>query len=298
VSSAAPVTGSPTASSVSVSPSASVTSGGSAEGGTLSSATIRVANLFAPKGNPGPALDIYDHQLTGSAATPILTDVAYGTVSAYAHPHLLSSFGQKTVELWALPAGENPATTTANDDSRVIGGLIDDGSHAQLTILLTADTDAGVEPGALSGLSDSEHMESGDDGQGGKGPAAPPPPAGKGEILVDQSDVPQTGHSGLYLLLDHSCAPPINGDSQVPGPYIFNSGTPTSAYAIFTTDPGTHQVSVVNPTSENTPTCTKLFTSKSQGLTSVTVAAGQQVILFVYGSTLTDLHLLPAPIQQ
>jgi hypothetical protein len=278
------------------SPSAAV--GGSAPSHPVSDASIRVVNLYAPKGKPGPALDIYDTQLTGVAATPILANVGYGTVSAYVHPHVLGTIPQKTVELFALPAGENPATTTANDDSKAIGGLIDDGSNAVMTILVSADTGGDQIPGVLSGLQDSNRMEAGDDGQGGKGPAAPIPPAGKGELLVDATVTPQTGSSGLYLMVDNSCAPPINGDPQIKNvPYIFaaDSSSIPSQFAIFPTTPGAHQVSVVSWTSSVQPTCHQL--KQRQGSTSITVAAGQQDLVFVYGPTLSDLHIAVAPIQ-
>jgi hypothetical protein len=280
-------------------PTVSPTVGGSAPSHPVSDASVRVVNLYAPKGQPGPALDIYDTQLTGVAATPILTNLGYGTVSAYVHPRLLGTFPQKTVELFALPAGENPQTSTANQDSKVIGGLIDDDSKAQMTILVSADTGGVQLPGVLSGLSDSERMESGDDGQGGKGPAAPTPPAGKGELLVDDAVVPQTGSNGLYLMVDKSCAPPLNGDPNVKGvPYVFaaDGASPVSSYAVFATPPGSHQVSVVSWVSSTQPRCAQL--TKRQSPTSVTVAGGQQVELFVYGSTLSDLHILAAPIRQ
>jgi hypothetical protein len=271
---------------------------GSAAAHPASSASIRVVNLYAPKGAPGPAVDIYDTQLTGVAVTPILTNVGYGTASTYVHPKLLSTFGQKTVELFALPAGENPATTTANDDSKAIGGLIDDGSNARMTIVLSADTGGLQEAGPLSGLSDSTRIESGDDGQGGKGPLAPPPAAGSGELLVDDTVVAQTGSLGLYLMVDKSCAPPLNGDPNVKGvPYVFAADgvSPVSSLAVFATPPGSHQVSVVSWISSQQPKCAQL--TKRQGATSVTVTAGQQVELFVYGPS-SDLHILAAPIQQ
>jgi hypothetical protein len=280
-------------------PSPTAPVGGSAPAHPLSDASIRVANLYAPKDKPGPALDIYDTQLTGVAATPILSSVGYGTVSAYVHPNLLGTFPQKTVELWALPAGENPATSTANEDSKAIGGLIDDGSNAVMTIVVSADTGGIQIPGVLSGLQDSERVESGDDGQGEKGPAAPTPPAGKGELLVDTSVTPQTGSSGLYLMVDNSCTPPINGDPNVKGvPYVFaaDSSSLKSQFALFPTTPGTHQVSVVSWTSDIQPTCHQL--TKRQSTTSVTVTAGQQDLVFIYGPTLSDLHIVAAPIPQ
>jgi hypothetical protein len=280
-------------------PTVSPTVGGSAPSLPVSDASIRVVNLYAPKGQPGPALDIYDTQLSGAAVTPILTNVGYGTISAYVHPRLLGTIPQKTVELFALPAGENPQTSTANQDAKGIGGLVDDGSNAQLTFVLSADTGGVQIPGVLSGLSTSQRVESGDDGQGGKGPAAPAPPAGQGELLVDTSIVAQTGHTALYLMIDHSCAPPLNGDPNMKGvPYIFaaDSSSITSQFALFPTSPGAHQVSVVSWDSSTPPTCHQL--TDLQSATTITVTSGQQQVLFVYGSKLSTLHLVAAPIQQ
>jgi hypothetical protein len=278
---------------------ASAPGGGSASTMPVSTASVRVANLFAPKGAPGPALDIYDVQLNalnGAPATPIISNVAFGTVSTYAHPHLITSVGQKIVEIQALPAGENPDTQSA--DASSIGGLIDDGSHGQITFVLSADPSGGIGTGPLAGMSTSQRVESGDDGQGGKGPAAPPPAAGSAELLADDSLVPQTGSTAVYLMIDDSCAPPLNGDPSVKGvPFVFAADgvSPKSGFAVFQTTPGTHQISVVSWTSSTPPTCAQL--TARQAATSVTVSAGQQTLVFIYGSTLTDLHLALGPVQ-
>jgi hypothetical protein len=266
--------------------------------GKVSPMSIRFANFYLKNGKPGPALDIYDTP-QGEAATPLLSGVAYGTVSAYAHPHLQSTSvtGQGVTEFYALPAGENPVTDKA--DGAGIDGIEDDGSHPQITMLLLPDSGSSLGDGPISGLSSSERVEKGDD-NGSKGPVAPPPPAGKGEILVDTSPISglQTGSLGMYLSSDGSCTPPINGDPSMPGvPYIFNASSAAiqSAYAIFPVAPGTHQVSVVAWTTDVTPTCAQL--TRKQGTMSISVTAGQQVELYVYGTSVTDLHLAAAPIQ-
>ena len=266
--------------------------------GKVSQMSIRFANFFTSHGKPGPAVDIYDTPV-GQAATPLLANVAYGTVSAYAHPNLEPNSlpGEGVTAYYALPAGENPVTNKA--DGAGIDGIEDDGSHPQITMLLVPDSGSSLDDGPLSGLSSSERVEKGDD-NGSKGPVAPPAPAGKGEILVDASAITnlQTGTLELYLSSDGSCAPPINGDPQMPGvPYIFASATSPvkSGYSIFPVAPGTHQVSIVAWTTDVAPTCAQL--THKQGTMSISVTAGQQVEVYAYGTSLTDLHLAAGPVQ-
>jgi len=266
--------------------------------GTVSSAHLRIGNFYTSNGQPGPGLDIYDVPLQGSAATPILTNVAYGTVSNYVQPHQLLNSLQKAVQLSALPTGESPVSQKG--DATAIGALLDDGSNAEATIIVSAsgDSSLGGPTSLLGSLQFTMRMEKGDDGQGGKGPAAPLINDGSGEILVDTTTIPLNLSPSLYLMIDDSCAPPINGDPNEKGiPYIF--GTDTSAvqseFTVFATTAGTHQVSVVAWTSSDTPTCKQL--TDRQGATSVDVTANQQVELYVYGSSLTALHLATGPIQ-
>ncbi|MEO8887768.1 MAG: hypothetical protein ABI429_00480 [Jatrophihabitantaceae bacterium] len=258
--------------------------------------------MYAPGGKPGPAVDIYDvqlNELNGAKATPLLTNVAYGTVSKYVHPHLPPGvLYTKAVQLEALPAGENP--NTQSGDATSVGDLIDDGSNAEVTEILSAAS--GPLPGQsatslVGAVGVSQRIERGDDGQGGKGPAAPTPPGGQAELLVDDTLAPQTGGTGYFLMVDRSCAPPLNGDPNAKGlPEIFAaaSGSPMSSFSLFATSPGTHQVSVIAWTSGQAPTCAQL--TDLQAKTSVTVTAGQQLELYVYGNAPTSMHITTAPV--
>ncbi|PZS15650.1 MAG: hypothetical protein DLM57_12230 [Pseudonocardiales bacterium] len=257
---------------------------------------MRIVNLFDPKSVAGPALDVYDVRLTGQKATPIATNVAYGSASAYFIPHVPSgSLAQPIVEIYALPAGADPVADKA--DVQGIGGAQDDGSHPQISWVLTADSGNALGTGPLAGLSFSPRVEKGDS-QGTKAPVAPPAPAGQGEILVDTTSL-AGANGGLYLMIDNSCVPPLNGDPKTKGvPYLFNGdieGISTS-YSIFPTTPGPHQVSVVAWTQSSEPTCTQL--TARQGTTSIDVTAGNQVEAYVHGTSLTDLHLAIAPLVQ
>lgn len=253
---------------------------------------MRVVNLFAPKNAAGPALDIYDVQLTGQQAKPVSTNIGYGSTSAYFTPHQATNV--PIVQLYALPAGEDPVANKA--DAQNMGGAQDDGSHPQITWVLIADT-GGLSTGPLAGLSFGTVVEKGTD-NGGKAPVAPPAPPGKGELLLDTRAVFGV-HAGLYLLIDTSCDEPLNGDPADPGlPYIFavDGQQPVSSFALFAATPGSHQVSLVSWTSGTTPTCAQL--TAKQGTTSVDVTAGQQIEAYVYGTSATDVHLALAPIEQ
>lgn len=252
--------------------------------------SMRVVNLFAPNNVAGPALDIYDVQLTGQAATPVVANLAYGAVSAFFTPQS----GPAAVDLYAIPAGEDPVARAA--DAQGFAGVQDDGSHAQVTWVLTAGT-GGAGTGPLTLLQAGSRVEKGTN-NGSTAPVAPPPPAGQGEILADDSAVSGLGFDS-YLMIDASCAPPLNGDKamgQLPMVAAVDGEAPVSNFAVFATSPGTVQVSVVSRAEGLAPTCAQL--TAKQGSTSIQIAAGQQVEAYIYGTSATDLHLAIAPIQQ
>jgi hypothetical protein len=122
-------------------------------------------------------------------------------VSAYVHPRTPANSlpGQVIATFYALPAGEDPVASKADDQG--MGGVQDDGSHPQITLLLESSGDSSPGSAPLAGLGVSTQVEKGDD-NGSKGPAAPAPPAGQGEILVGTGPVTslQTGSLGLYLI--------------------------------------------------------------------------------------------------
>jgi hypothetical protein len=269
-------------------------SGGSAASGEAGQPSVRIGNFYADQNlKAGPALDLYDTPV-GQAATPILTAVAYGSFSAYVHPHETNG----VVELYVLPAGEDPVANQA--DGKGIGGYQDDGSHLQETFILASEGKSGsgcLGTGPICELDTSSVVEKGDDANGGAGPVAPSPSAGQAELLVSTHVVEDENvRAGYYFFDDASCDPPLNGDaSQEPGlPYVFaTSGGPSQA--VFPTTPGTHQISVVANSDSTLPTCAAL--GPKQGQMSVDVTAGQQVLVYVYGTSVTDLHLALGPIQ-
>jgi hypothetical protein len=266
--------------------------------GTASPMSVRFANLYSQAGKPGPALDIYDTPQY-QAATPLVAGLAYGAVSDYVNPHIPANSVTDAAIFYALPAGEDPVADSK--DAVGIGGVEDDGSHPQKTFLLEPSSDSNeLTSTPLEGISNTTRIEKGTDGTT-SGPAAPTPPAGKAQILVDTSaTVDALDTFGVYLLGDGSCAPPINGDPNEPGvPLVFAGylhGT-AEQFSVFDVEPGTLDLSLSVWKTSTPPTCKQLKpTSQS---TSVDIQAGQQVELYGYGTSLKDLHLVAAaPVEQ
>jgi hypothetical protein len=274
--------------------------GADATVGAVAGVSIRFINTFLPSGATGPTLDLYETYTRtdgsiGALATPIVSGLAYGAVSDYVAPHVTMP-GSTSLFLSAVPAG-----TPATDPSSTYVWLgADDGSHEQATVLLENLGPSGGG-GPLDGLGSSTFVEKGDDGSGTAGPLAPTPPPGMGEFLastapIDVTPTPLVGD--YYFFVDDSCTLPLNGDpSQTGLPLLFalSTATPMSFFALFPAASGTHQISVVFWTDRTLPTCAEL--TARQGTASVDVAAGQQIIAFVYGASATDLHLIAAPIR-
>jgi hypothetical protein len=274
------------------------TSGGGATSGGVSGVSVRVMNFFLPSGTTGPTIDVYDNLVLGPSASakPIISGLAYGTVSAYVKPHYTSPNNTR-VTLTALPAGSAPTDTT---DAQQIWGT-DDGSNAQVTVVLTGQGGGvgGTSLPPLAGLSFLGLVEKGSDPNDGMGPLAPPTPAGQGEFLAGGGlNATTVGPPGYYLFIDDSCTAPLNGDPNQPDlPQIeaVDGKAPVSNFALFAAAPGSHAVSVVVQEASSTlPTCDQL--TPKQGTITQNITAGQQILAFVYGSSLTDAHVLLAPI--
>ena len=284
---------------------------GGASGGSSGAAgaiTLRVVNVFRPSGSTtGPALDIYDDMYGGAglqvslSGKPIIAGLGYGKMSAYVRPHFVDD-GGTAVELTALPAGSPSDDTT---DAQPFYYADDDGSHPQVTVVVVMDGTGGGGP--LSGFEYHTFLEKGDQTLPGlttplsTGPLAPPPPAGQGECLVNLNAMDNFDFSypegGYFFFVDDSCTPPLNGNPNLPGvPFVNAAGaTAPDDFSQFVASPGSHNISIVAWPDPTTPTCAALLGSR-QGTTTVSVAVGQQIVTFIYGSSLTDLHLLTGPI--
>ena len=275
--------------------------GGSTAGGT-SNLSLRVANFISQVGTAGPAIDIYDDALkpdlpTGPAPQPLVSNVAFGQVSVYFHPHVPADNGY--IHLYALKTGQDPVKDVAEAGSFWVGT----NDTAQATIILTYDGQGPLSSApplsAIGSISFSSWLEKGGGASfpGDTVPLAPPPPAGDGMFLAADRDIPGNLAGSNYLMIDDSCAPALNGDPNDGNvPHIWASATASvqSAFALFPAAAGSHHVAVVYDGSGTSPTCADL--TPKQGDTTVELTAGEEALTFVYGTGPADLHLTIVPI--
>ena len=274
--------------------------GGSAAG--VSSLDLRFANFIAAKGAAAPAVDIYDDSLKNStgavvaSAKPLVANLAYGAISSYVHPELPA--GGSPLHFYEMPAGSRPASSGAQAPQFAVAVDGDD----QATLILTwdsSDPPTATSLLAYGGIGFASVVEKGDGAafNANPGPPAPPPAAGQALLLASTNYLPQGVNDLSYLLIDDSCAAPLNGDPNEPGvPYIFaaDGATPKSAFALFAVSAGTHHVAVASEPQGPTPTC-KDLTARQDDQT-VTLTAGEEAYAWVYGTSATDAHVAIAPL--
>ena len=298
--SAPPVQANPGGSTAPSSSSAPGASAAPAVGGALSTLNLRIANFMSQTGIAGPALDIYDDALNpatpgGPAPQPLVSNLAFGAVSAYFHPHVPANGGY--IHLSALKAGSDPVADVADAAGFFVGA----NDNAQATIVLTYGGQGALSataPLSTGSISFSTLLEKGGGATFSGAVASPEPagPAGDGMFLADDANLPGNLAGSNYLMIDDSCAPALNGPSGEAVPHIFasDSATVQSAFALFPAAAGSHQVSVVNFSTGTEPTCKDL--APKQGAITVQLTAGEEALTYVYGTSATDLHLVIAPI--
>lgn len=272
--------------------------------GATSRISVRYANFFTTKQHAGPAIDLYEGQ-TGEPGRLLVKDLAYGAVSDYVHPHLApgqsgGTAGLVTLPVYAIPTGEDPVKQ--NSDVASLTQLIDDGSHPQLTMLLQGGDVSGL-PGPLAGLSYSHRLEKGRF-NGETTPDIPPP--GTTEFLADDTSVTASPNliTSAYLMITPpgasapSCTAAANGDpnqKNLPAIFAADGADPKSSFAVFPENAGDYSLAVATTDVAANLTCTQL--TQVQGTTSGSLAGSQQVEVYVYGTSATDLHLVVAPVQ-
>ena len=231
-----------------------------------------------------------------ATAKPLVANLAYGAISGYVHPELPA--GGSPLHFHEMPAGSSPATSGAQAPQF---GVAVDGDD-QATLILTWDSsDPPTATSLLSygGVGFASVVEKGDGAtfNANPGPPAPPPAAGQALLLASTNYLPQGVNDLTYLMIDGSCAAPLNGDPNEPGvPYIIaaDGATPKSAFALFATSAGTHHVAVVSEPQGRTPTCKDL--TARQDDQPVTLTAGEEAYAWVYGTSTTDAHVAIAPL--
>lgn len=249
---------------------------------------IRIANFFAPNGQPGPALDFYDTSHPGDGDTPLIANLAYGQVSAYVSPRAPDP-GGTYAQLYIFPAGSK-AYKTAIDGMQSGGNVSPNGwvSGQQVTYVI------GTDPQGFSGGPQATFQQIDELGSAGGHAAFMTPPGGDGLLATNTYGLPHADSDpGVDVRVDGSCPNVLVPGSASNAPYL------TGDYGVqnFALPAGSHNVeAVVEPAPGQGFTQDQCATATAAASTSVTVSANAPVLVFFYGPSLKDMRSVTAPV--
>jgi hypothetical protein len=255
-------------------------------------AKIRVANFFlVGRSKPGPALDFYDTQQPGKSDKPLISNLAYGRISAYVSPRADAGYsnlyiypaGSKT---WGKPFDGTRTGTNISSSGWVAGQQETVVMGTDLTALQpTFATVAEVEP-------KSADLKS----------ALLGPVAGKGLLAVNVSGLIEgtSKWPDVDLRIDRFC--PDNVETNgTPAQHSNASLEPATLAdynaANFPLSPGKHELSVVdNPGPGQVLTWEECKTAPSLAGVGVNITTKTPTLVFLFGTSPATVRTLVAPV--
>jgi hypothetical protein len=273
-------------------PSLSLPSGFPSGGGTANepqgppTGKIRLANFYAPNGQPGPALDFYDLSHPGANDKPLVADLAYGQVSAYTSPRAEGN-GSGYDNLYIFPAGSK--TYGQPIDGMQSGTNISQSgwqAGQQATYVL------GTNAQGPSGSPNVSFQEVDEVMPGNASVSMPSVQPGGAVIFVNTFGVPQ-GDSvpQVEVRVDGVC--PADEQNPTSGPVVLSS---INGLGIGVT-PGSHTVdAVVDPAPGSGLSADQCKAATSAASATISAAAGTPVLVLFYGPSMTDLKIVSAPV--
>ncbi len=235
---------------------------------------IRIANLLAINGRPGPAMDFYDVFHPTAADTPVIKDLKYGEISDYVTPRAPSA-GERS-NLYIYPAGSLTKTDLLSGSNISPSGYVDGDQFT--TAIIASSFNA-------ASFGEAQITEAGPD----KSPAADlSAPAGKAVLLADTTASGDSSTLPLqFLLVDTVC--PLAKGSDIPT--SLGSGDPPTVLPV---SPGHLTLGVVtSPPGRGLTNCDGKTASGTT--TTVDVNVGQQIDVFAYGDP-SSPKILTAPV--
>ena len=242
---------------------------------------VRVVNVFLRDGEAFGPLDLYDVPNPAPDAKPLIEGLGYGEVSEYVGPKSISDRGN----LYLFPAG-----STTRDDEKFGGqGISNAGWNdgEQSTVVIGAAP--GLTAGDPTNLQYSEIPETDDS-------ATWKPIAGKGAILANHSGAGVDAKAAsVTLVVDDQCPMRIDPENSPGGGQGLDQLANGNAVTYAVT-PGSHDVALLAASYDSAVSaCTA---ADAFAPTSVDVAAGGRVEVFVYGTSPTDLKVVTAPVDE
>ena len=234
---------------------------------------VRVANLAELGSQPLGPLDLYEVMRPDSTSKPIITNLAFGAVSAYVTPRAPSNYPGVPSNLYLFPAGSQ-SVALPYGALEVSGYLPGD----QVTVVL------GPSSMGADGIARFDVAEEGKRIVKERQDAQHVIPPGNALLLVRDADrdlvmsLPER-----YIMIDGTCPHP----TDVPGKLPMSEG-------LYPLGPGAHTLGVVtSPKGHGLVTCA----GKSPGpTTTVAVQAGRRYLALMYGLPNDGFKVLTAPI--
>lgn len=221
---------------------------------------IRVVNLIYLGDKPAGPLDLYDVFRPDSTAKPIITNLAFGQVSAYVTPHAPSSQPGATSNLYMFPAGSR--TVALPYGALEMSGFV---QGDQVTVVL------GPSSMGASGISRFDVAEEGKRIVKERQDAQHVIPAGQGLVLVRDADRSiTTSLPSHYIMIDGSCPQPAEGPQFMPG-----------VEGRYPLAPGAHTLRVVSALKGKA--LVKCVGGTLGATTTLTVQAGRRYLALMYG---------------
>ena len=247
---------------------------------------IRLANFYAPNGQPGPALDIYDLSRPGSTDKPLIANLGYGQVSAYVSPRAAGN-GSTYNNLYIFPAGSKTPGQPI-DGMQSGGNMSQSGWEAgqQGTYVL------GTNSQGANGSPNVSFQEVEEVMPGNATVSLPSAAPGGAVLAVNDFGVPQGDTvPGVEVRIDGVC--PADEQSPTSGPVVLSQINGTS----FGVSAGSHTVDAVVDHAPGTGlSADQCKAATAAASASVSATAGSPVLVLIYGPAMSGLKIIAAPV--
>jgi hypothetical protein len=233
---------------------------------------IRVAHMFEIQGQPAGPVDIYDVRNPDSTTLPLIKNLAYGQVSDYVSPRGADPGAHSN--LYLFQAGEKQGTLPYGTNMDNSGF---EGTDRMTIVLGPSKIMGGQAIGSTDLVEAGARMPHWID-------SSRTVPTGQALLVTVQANVNADSLPYFYLVVDGTC-PLATNDPRARTPAAMG----TEQHYLLS--PGTHTLGVVTAPSGLRDCAGKSATATS----TVSVAAGQHYILFLYGLPGDGLKTLAIP---
>lgn len=269
-------------------PTTTAGSGAGGQADTQVDGMVRVVNLYSPNGTP-MALDIYDDAVPAHRPKPVISELAYGTVSKPFRLAVIRSDTDAGAAVYGVEAGRRPRV------ARDFHSLTDVGfatGASALVVVANNDVDAnaaGSDPLQQAG---TRTFYEADPTDAGGGPTLTAP-SGQSVIsgqsfAMDNSRMSDGSKVNVTWFVDGACATDVGNDTGSTVSTVLSQGSDTN----FVVPAGSHTLQV-NLSGSSQPPCSQMG-ADLLARTQLDTTADKVTYAFPYGS-ITDPKILVVP---